>query len=158
MLFRSIATARVVFPLFIVPAAILGFFYHRIAITYLTAGRDIRRMESNARSPIFANFSELLEGIVTVRAFSVEKRFLAELYENVDLSARMYYVFWMANRWVLLSFEALSATAILATMLLSLSEYVNAGLAGVCITSAMTFTNSVYWTCRTWTELEFNLK
>ena len=72
------------FPLFIVPASILGFFYRRAAIGYLNTGRDLRRMEANSRSPIFANFSELLEGIVTVRAFSVEQSFLDSLYLKID--------------------------------------------------------------------------
>ena len=146
------------FPLFIFPAAILGFFYRRAAIAYLNTGRDIRRMESNTRSPIFANFSELLEGIVTVRAFSAEERFLDDLYAKVDLTTRMWYTFWMTNRWLLLTFDALGATGILATSLFALSGYVDAGMAGVCITSAMSFTTSVYWACRFWTALELDLK
>ena len=77
-------------PYWLVPFAIfLGFFYRRAAIAYLNTGRDIRRMESNTRSPIFANFNELLEGIVTVRAFSVEQRFLDSQYQKVDLATRV---------------------------------------------------------------------
>ena len=79
----------VVFPLFIFPASVIGFFYRQAAIGYLNTGRDIRRMESNSRSPIFANFSELLEGIVTVRAFSVEQRFLDSQYQKVDLATQV---------------------------------------------------------------------
>ncbi|RPD61590.1 multidrug resistance-associated ABC transporter [Lentinus tigrinus ALCF2SS1-7] len=153
----SMLTVIYVFPLFVFPAAILGYFYRRNAIAYLNTGRDIRRMESNTRSPIFANFSELLEGIVTVRAFSAEERFLNDLYTKIDLTTDMWYTFWMTNRWLLLTFDTLGATGILATTLFALSGYVNAGLAGICITSAMSFTNSVYWACRFWTALELDL-
>ncbi|KAI0827335.1 multidrug resistance-associated ABC transporter [Trametes gibbosa] len=153
----SMFTVIAVFPLFIFPAVILGFFYRRFAIAYLNTGRDIRRMESNTRSPIFANFSELLEGIVTVRAFGAEQRFLNDLYAKVDLTTRMWYTFWMTNRWLLLTFDGLGAIGVLATSLFALSGYVDAGLAGVCITSAMSFTNSVYWACRSWTALELDL-
>ncbi|KAH9943429.1 multidrug resistance-associated ABC transporter [Epithele typhae] len=153
----SMLTVIVVFPGFIIPAVCLGFFYRRCAIAYLNTGRDIRRMESNTRSPIFANFSELLEGIVTVRAFSAEERFLNDLFTKVDLTTRMWYTFWMTNRWLLLTFDFLGATGILATTLFALSGYVDAGLAGVCITSAMSFTMSVYWACRFWTALELDL-
>ncbi|KAH9854525.1 multidrug resistance-associated ABC transporter [Lenzites betulinus] len=153
----SMFTVIGVFPLFIFPAAILGFFYRRAAIAYLNTGRDIRRMESNTRSPIFANFSELLEGIVTVRAFGAEQRFLNDLYTKIDLTTRMWYTFWMTNRWLLLTFDALGAVGVLSTSLFALSGYVDAGLAGVCITSAMSFTNSVYWACRSWTALELDL-
>lgn len=71
------------------PAVVLGFFYRQAAIAYLNTGRDLRRMESNTRSPIFANFSELLEGIVTVRAFSAEQRFLNDLYKKVDTTTQV---------------------------------------------------------------------
>jgi hypothetical protein len=46
-------------------------------------------MESNSRSPIFSGFGELLEGIVTVRAFSAEKRFLDALHTKVDLTTQV---------------------------------------------------------------------
>lgn len=154
----SVITVVVVFPLFIVPASILGFFYRRAAIGYLNTGRDIRRMESNSRSPIFANFNELLEGIVTVRAFSAEQTFLDNLYAKVDLTTQMWYTFWMTNRWLLLYFDGLGAAGVLVTTLFALSGYVRAGTAGVCITSAMAFTTSVYWACRFWTALELDLK
>lgn len=132
-------------------------------------------MESNSRSPIFSGFGELLEGIVTVRAFSAEKRFLDALHTRVDLTtqvsmqivsdcshiltkSQMWYSFWMTNRWLLLNFDTLGALAVLVTTLFALSGMVTAGTAGICITSAMAFTNSIYWACRFWTGLELDLK
>lgn len=47
-------------------------------------------MESNSRSPIFSGFGELLEGIVTVRAFSSEKRFLDDLHAKVSRNIALY--------------------------------------------------------------------
>ncbi|KAI0332219.1 multidrug resistance-associated ABC transporter [Cubamyces sp. BRFM 1775] len=153
----SVITVITVFPLFIFPAIVLGFIYYRAAVVFLNTNRDIRRMESNTRSPVFANFSEMLEGIVTVRAFGAEQRFLDGLYDKINLTTRMWYANWMTNRWLLLTFDTLGAAGILATTLFALSGYQDAGLAGVCITSAMSFTNSVYWTCRFWTALELQL-
>jgi hypothetical protein len=46
-------------------------------------------MESNTRSPIFSDFSELLEGIVTVRAFSAERRFLDGLHRKIDTTTKV---------------------------------------------------------------------
>lgn len=78
-----------IFPLFVFPATVIGFIYRHLAIGYLSTGRDLRRMESNTRSPIFANFGELLEGIVTVRAFSAEQRFLDNHNAKVDLTNKV---------------------------------------------------------------------
>ncbi|KAH9903343.1 multidrug resistance-associated ABC transporter [Cubamyces lactineus] len=154
----SVVTIIVVFPLFIFPAIVLGFFYYRVATAFLNTNRDLKRMESNTRSPVFANFTELLEGIVTVRAFGAEQRFLDNLYDTVNLTTGIWYMSWMTSRWLLVTFDALGATAILAATLFALAGYKDAGMAGVCITSAITFTESVSWTCRFWTdvELEFN--
>ena len=99
----------------------------------------------------------MLEGIVTVRAFGAERRFLNDIHVKLDLTARMSYNFWMLNHYLLLRFDALGGTAVLTATLFSLSGYVSAGTAGVCITSAMSFCTSVYWACRHWTGLELNL-
>lgn len=50
-------------------------------------------MESNSRSPIFSGFGELLEGIVTVRAFSAEQRFLDSLHTKIDLTTQVGIIF-----------------------------------------------------------------
>ncbi|KAK2461323.1 hypothetical protein APHAL10511_006850 [Amanita phalloides] len=156
--FTSILTVAAIFPHFLVPAVFIGFGYRQLAIGYLNAGRDLRRMESNTRSPIFSHFNELLEGIVTVRAFSAERRFLDNLHTKIDTTTKMWYMFWMTNRWLLLNFDVLGALSVLITTLFSVATLTNgAGLAGVCITSAMTFTTSVYWACRFWTALELDL-
>lgn len=60
----------------------------------------------------------------------------------------MWYYFWMTNRWLLLNFDALGALAVFVTTLFALSGFVDAGTAALCMTSAMTFTQSIYWACR----------
>jgi ABC-type multidrug transport system fused ATPase/permease subunit len=79
---------RIIFPPFLFPVTAIGYIYS-LASGYLNTGRDLRRMESNTRSPIFSGFSELLEGIVTVRAFSAETRFLNDLHNMIDLTTKV---------------------------------------------------------------------
>lgn len=147
------------FPIFLVPAALIGSVYRTLAISYLNTGRDLRRMESNSRSPIFSHFGELLEGIVTVRAFGAERRFLDSLHSKIDATTQVWYGFWMTNRWLLFNFDVLGATGVLITSLFAIASVERgAGIAGLCITSALSFTSSVYWACRFWTQLELDLK
>ncbi|KZT22415.1 P-loop containing nucleoside triphosphate hydrolase protein [Neolentinus lepideus HHB14362 ss-1] len=153
----AVLAVTIIFPLFLLPAAVIGFIYFYLAIGYLNTGRDLRRIESNSRSPIFSGFQELLEGVVVVRAFSVEKKLLQEFFEKIDLNSNMSYMFWMTNRWLSFNFDLLGASAVFATTLLSLTQYVSAGVAGLCITSAMTFSDRIYYACRYWTGLELNL-
>jgi hypothetical protein len=49
----------------------------------------------------------------------------------------------MTNRWLLLNYDTLGAVAVLITTVFSISTLRDeAGLAGLCITSAMAFTNA----------------
>lgn len=155
--FSSSLVVIMVFPLFILPASVLGYVYHSYAIAYLNTGRDLRRMESTSHSPIFSGFRELLEGVVTVRAFSAEIRFLNSLHTKIDLTTRMWYAFWMTNRWLCVRYNMIGALIVFITMLLASSGVVDAGWAALCITSAMAFTANIYWVCRNWTQLELDL-
>jgi hypothetical protein len=47
---------------------------------------------------------------------------------------------------------------VLVTTLFALSGLASAGIAGLCITSAMDFTDSIYWACLSYTGLEQDLK
>ncbi|TDL18516.1 hypothetical protein BD410DRAFT_880297 [Rickenella mellea] len=156
-LISSVIVVSFVFPWFVVPAAIIGFLYWQLAVAYLNIGRDLRRMESVTRSPVFSGFQEVVEGIVTVRAFSAERRFLNGVFKKIDDTTVFWYTFWMTNRWLLIRFDTLGGLAVFITTLLALSGFVSAGLAGLCITSSMAFTMSIYWACRFWTQLEFDL-
>ncbi|EIW82703.1 multidrug resistance-associated ABC transporter [Coniophora puteana RWD-64-598 SS2] len=153
----AVITIAVFFPIFLLPAVVLGYVYYVLALGYLSTTRDLRRMESNSRSPIFSGFGELLEGIVTVRAFSAEGWFMDGLHAKIDVTIKMWYMFWMSNRWLMLNLDYLGALAVLITTLFTLSGWVDAGIAGICITSAITFTDSVYWACRFWSGLELEL-
>ncbi|KAF9255339.1 multidrug resistance-associated ABC transporter [Marasmius fiardii PR-910] len=155
----GVFTITVVFPLFLFPAAVFGFIYQELARAYLNTARDLRRMESNSRSPVFSHFGELLEGIVTVRAFSAERQFLNGIHKKIDDTTKIWYAYWMTNRWVMLSFECVGPLIVFITALFSISrkDDAAAGIAGLCISSALTFTGSVYWACRFWTNLELDL-
>lgn len=50
-----------------------------------------------------SGFAELLDGVISVRAFSVEKRFMNLLCEQVDKTHSAFYYYWvsfrLARRW-----------------------------------------------------------
>ena len=88
-------TIAYVLPAFLFPAAFIAYLYYFLAVGYLNTSRSLRRMEANSRSPVFDSFSELLSGIVTVRAFSSEHRFLEKFYSLTDAMNRSWWAFWV---------------------------------------------------------------
>lgn len=80
---------RFFFPEFLIPAFLISLAYRQLAIGYLNTGRDLRRLQSNSTSPLYSGFQELLEGIVSVRAFSAEGRFLADVHVKIDETTKV---------------------------------------------------------------------
>ena len=68
----SLAVICFISPTFIFFAVLVTYLYVRLSLVYVKCSRDLRRLESNARSPIFSKFGETLHGIVTCRAFGAE--------------------------------------------------------------------------------------
>ena len=63
--------------------------YYHLSVRFLRTSRHLRRMESNARSFIFANFGEMLDGVVTVRAFGAQQRLFDELHKELDINMKV---------------------------------------------------------------------
>jgi uncharacterized membrane protein YciS (DUF1049 family) len=57
--FAGLFTVSVILPPFLIPAAIIAWLYYLIALSYVRTARDLKRMESNSRSPIFSSFAEV---------------------------------------------------------------------------------------------------
>ncbi|GAA6034025.1 hypothetical protein JCM8097_000654 [Rhodosporidiobolus ruineniae] len=147
----------VVSPQFIPPAAVIVFLYYRYASMFIKTSRDLRRLESNARSPIFSKFGETLNGIVTTRAFGAERRFLKGLWEAVDTMQAVSYSSAVANRFLLYRFDFLGAIAVGLTTVFALFSGSSPGLAALAITSAQGLCQSVYWSSRFVSQLEVDL-
>ena len=47
--------------------------------------RQLRRLNSVTRSPIFSHFGETLSGVSTIRAYDVQNRFVGEMNNKVEL-------------------------------------------------------------------------
>jgi len=141
-------------PLFALPLFIIGGLQYWISLGYVSVSRDLRRIESNTRSPIISSFSELVNGISTVRAFGAERFFVNSLFKRLDLTQAAGYYYWMCNRWLLFRFDSLGACVILIATVMSIRSGVSPGLTGIIITQAQGVIMSLYWMLRFYTEME----
>ncbi|KAF8594789.1 hypothetical protein BDV93DRAFT_501773 [Ceratobasidium sp. AG-I] len=153
----AVGTIVYAVPFFIFPAVIVAYIHLWFARGYTTTSRDLRRIESNTYSPIVSSFTELLVGIVTVRAFGLERPFLNNMYKRMDRTLAAMHYYWMCNRWLLFRFDSLGALSVLIATVGSLLGGATAGLTGIVIVQAQQYVEGLYWLLRVWTEMEQSL-
>lgn len=144
-------------PSFLIPAAFMSYLYYSYALLYLRAGRSFRRLEATSNSPIFSGFAELLDGVITVRAFSAESRFFETMCVQVDQALSAFYYYWMSNRWLMVRIDVLGGASVFITTLMVLRAATTDGSAGVAISAASGLVQSFYWLSRFWGEMEMDL-
>ncbi|KAJ4324230.1 ATP-binding cassette glutathione S-conjugate transporter ycf1 [Neodidymelliopsis sp. IMI 364377] len=149
-------------PAFIALILPLGALYLYIQRYYLRTSRELKRLDSVSRSPIYAHFQESLSGMSTIRAYSQQKRFELENEWRVDANLRAYYPSISANRWLAVRLEFLGSVIILAAAgfaIISVASHsgLSAGMVGLAMSYALQITQSLNWIVRQTVEVETNI-
>ncbi|OAD65376.1 hypothetical protein PHYBLDRAFT_189572 [Phycomyces blakesleeanus NRRL 1555(-)] len=165
LLFATAATLCVVIliscitPAFLVPGTVITLLFWLIGSYYLKTSRDMKRLNSVSRSPIYVQFGETVNGVATIRAFGSQNRFLEENYKKIDSNNRPFLWMWATNRWLHCRVDTLGAFVSFCTgfVLVSSRNWVDPGLAGLSLSYALTFTNHVLWVVRMYAVNEMNM-
>ncbi|KAF9937446.1 hypothetical protein BGZ67_001284 [Mortierella alpina] len=139
-----------------------GFLYMLLQKYYLATSRELRRLDSVARSPVFAHFQETIGGISTIRAYRQQDRFIQGNEARLDQSLRAFYPSIASNRWLAFRLECLSSVIIFGAAFLSVVSLarnlsVDPGLVGLSLTYALNITQTLNWLVRQYTEVETNI-
>ena len=146
-------------PGFLGPAAVIALLYWLIGSFYLRASRDLKRLESIQRSPLYQHFGETLSGISTIRAYGDERRFVRDNLSKIDNHHRPFFYLWACNRWLSFRVDIVGALVSFfagAFVVLNAGK-IDAGLAGLSLTYAVTFTDNVLWFVRLYAMNEQNM-
>uniref|UniRef100_A0A8C2UKK8 ATP binding cassette subfamily C member 3 n=1 Tax=Coturnix japonica TaxID=93934 RepID=A0A8C2UKK8_COTJA len=160
--FVSLSTMIVIIastPLFavvIVPLAVLYFFVQRF---YVATSRQLKRLESVSRSPIYSHFSETISGTSVIRAYQREKSFIDISDRKVDENQKCYYPSIVSNRWLGIRVEFVGNCIVLFAALFAVigKSSLNAGLVGLSVSYALQVTLALNWMVRTTSDLETNI-
>ncbi|KAF9182685.1 hypothetical protein BGZ51_004502 [Haplosporangium sp. Z 767] len=93
------------FALIILP---VGYGYYWLGGFFLVSSREIKRLDSAARSPMYAHFGETLGGLVTIRAFHDSDRFAVQATTLLDRSQQINYLTNSTTRWLQIMLETMS--------------------------------------------------
>ena len=85
-----------------------------IARKYLATSRELKRLDSTTRSPIYSGFGETLDGLSTIRAFGRGALRAAHHDALLDAHTKAELAVWVANRWLVIRLQLLSAVIFFA--------------------------------------------
>jgi len=149
-------------PAFLTLILPLSGMYIYIQRYYLRTSRELKRLDSVSRSPVYAHFQESLGGISTIRAYRQQDRFEHENEWRVDANLRAYFPAISANRWLALRLEFIGAIVILAAagfavISVSSGSGLRSGWVGLAMSYALQITTSLNWIVRQSVEVETNI-
>ena len=104
--FVIIASSTPWFLAALVPIAIA---YIGVQRYFIPSNRQLKRLQSASRSPIFSHFSETQSGVTTIRAYRSQEAFTRRMQTNIDESFVYYYSTTVSNRWLALRLEIVRA-------------------------------------------------
>eukprot|EP00095_Tigriopus_kingsejongensis_P003830 maker-scaffold2698_size13172-snap-gene-0.3 protein:Tk03830 transcript:maker-scaffold2698_size13172-snap-gene-0.3-mRNA-1 annotation:"multidrug resistance-associated protein 1 isoform x4" len=151
-----IITVIPIFASVIVPVAIIFFFIQSI---YVNTSRQLKRLESISRSPIYSHFGESITGASTIRAFGLEKQFINESEQKVDINQVCYYPSIIANRWLAVRLETIGNIITFAAAIFAIlnPSGIDSGEVGLIISYALNVTQVLNWLVRMTSDVETNI-
>ncbi|KAF2263838.1 hypothetical protein CC78DRAFT_533624 [Lojkania enalia] len=149
----------VITPGFLIAGMFITVLYTLIGRFYISSSRDLKRLESVHRSPLYQQFGETLSGMTTIRAYGDERRFIRENLAKINTQHRPFIYLWAANRWLAFRVDVVGAlVSFFAGVFVVLSVgRIDAGAAGLALTYAVTFTENVLWFVRLYSANEQNM-
>ncbi|KAM4537947.1 ATP-binding cassette sub-family C member 4-like isoform 2-T2 [Fundulus diaphanus] len=151
-----VAVAASIIPLILIPVVPLLLFFLYLRRYYLHTSRDIKRLESTTRSPVFSLLSSSLQGLWTIRAFRAEERLKRTFDSCQDKHTEAWFLFLMTSRWFALRLDSICSTFIAFTAFgcIIFRDGLEAGQVGLVLTYAVTLVGNFQWTVRQSAEVE----
>ena len=87
---------------------VIAFFAYLLLKYFITAGRDLNRLNGISRSPAISLFSETILGITTIRTFKQEKPSKMKFYERLDEHFGVMLYKYGSDNWFCMSLDLIS--------------------------------------------------
>ncbi len=148
-----VSYATPVFLYALLPIMFLFVFIQRL---YIVTSRQLKRLFSVSKSPIFSHFSETVTGATSIRAYNATKRFIRESEEKIQVNVDSFYLSMVSNRWMSFRMEVVSSSIIFLSAFFAVmyKDTLTPGLAALSVTYAMNITGAIVWMIRAVCDLE----
>jgi ATP-binding cassette subfamily C (CFTR/MRP) protein 1 len=123
---------------------------------FAKSSREVKRLESISRSPLFSYFSETLTGISTIRTYKLQDKFKAKHLQNIDNNLKCWFAHDMSQRWLGIRLGTLGAliVSLTAVVIVATRGMMDLGFAGLSLTYALQISVFISWGVLQSTETE----
>tara|TARA_B110000977_G_scaffold200812_1_gene292715 strand:+ start:9872 stop:14014 length:4143 start_codon:yes stop_codon:yes gene_type:complete len=130
------------------------FVYISVQRFYIPACRELQRIESISRSPIYSGLGEAVAGVETIRAFRQESHFIGISDKLIRHNADAFVTQKLATGWLSTRLRFLGTAIVGCAAFLVIQGKVSAGIAGLCLVYALDVTKYLEHGTNMATELE----
>ncbi|KAJ3296180.1 hypothetical protein HK104_001918 [Borealophlyctis nickersoniae] len=145
-------------PLFAAPLAPVLVLYYFAQKIYRAVSRELKRLDSLSRSPLYAHVGETLTGLPTIRAYREQNRFVKQNDAMIDTNNAPYYLLFTAQRWMGIRLETLGGLLVFFAATFGIlnrtSETLSTALLGLSMSYALEVTQTINWCIRQFTDTE----
>ncbi|CAH8453684.1 unnamed protein product [Heterobilharzia americana] len=142
----------------IIPTVLAVTLFYLTQRKYIRISKDLKRLESAARSPIISWLNVTIQGLPCIRASWRQSNHLAKFEEVMDNHTDVFYLDLAANRWLALRFDLLCVlftTGVMVTSLLvCIFTNLSASKIGLMITYGLGFLGLFQWFVRQSSEVQ----
>ncbi|OWK00957.1 hypothetical protein Celaphus_00016719, partial [Cervus elaphus hippelaphus] len=151
-----VGVAVAVIPWIAIPLVPLGIVFFVLRRYFLETSRDVKRLESTTRSPVFSHLSSSLQGLWTIRAYKAEQRFQELFDAHQDLHSEAWFLFLTTSRWFAVRLDAICAVFVIVVAFgsLILAKTLDAGQVGLALSYALMLMGMFQWCVRQSAEVE----
>ena len=164
----TLALQLVVSPAFVVALLPIAVGYYKLQRFYAATARELKRLDSISRSPLYAFFAETLGGTDSIRAYRRTSHFRRLATSHIDSINTVQSAIFTANRWLGLRVETLGACiAALAALAAVVGRSSIGGsqdaieqytaLCGLSLSFALSVTNTLGWSVRMIADTETSM-
>ncbi|XP_054158234.1 ATP-binding cassette sub-family C member 4-like, partial [Oppia nitens] len=123
---------------------------------YLKTGRDFKRFEGIARSPVYNHMTTTLSGLTTIRAFRAEQMFREQYYRYQNDHTSADFMCISASRCLGVTMDWLCAAylACVEIFLMAFYENLPSGSAGLAISMSLGLMGMTQWVTKESAEME----
>lgn len=146
-LLGTVALIIVVFPWLLLAIVPLMGLYYALSTYYRATSREVKRLDSNMRSHLYAYFSECLTGLGTLKAYNVVDKAVAKNEYRIDLNNRPYYLFQVGARWVSIRVNVLGALLTFSVVILVVAtrQSINPASVGLVLSYLARISGDLNW-------------